>query len=235
MGQRGAQGVAPIPAAAYMLAAMTATGHSLPIVGERHLAFRCNGCGACCRSLRVAVTHHDLRRLLLAGVGARAAGGAADAAALVDWLAPDAVDMTGEPGSFVELSTGRRLMVLRWSEGACAFLDAAQRCRAYASRPHDCRLFPFDLTRDAGGSLVAVGRLELEACGDDLGPAAALAEIDALDRQRWDELAEYHALVARWNRLARHRRRFRQPVGDAAAFIAWLGFEDARRAPHETR
>ena len=139
------------------------------------------------------------------------------------------------PYRFVELSTGRRLMVLRWREGACSFLDAAQRCRAYASRPQDCRLFPFDLRRDAGGSAVAVGRLELEACGDDLGPAAALEEIDALDRQRWDELAEYQALVARWNRLARHRRRFRQAAGDAAAFIAWLGLDDARRPPPGAR
>jgi len=131
--------------------------------------------------------------------------------------------MTGEPGSFVELSAGRRLMVLRWRAGACSFLDAAQRCRAYASRPQDCRLFPFDLARDAAGSVVAVGRLELEACGDDRGPAPALSEVDALDQRRWDEIGEYQALVARWNRLARHRRRFRRPVGDAAAFLAWLG------------
>jgi Fe-S-cluster containining protein len=202
---------------------VTAVGHSLPIVGQRHLEFRCNGCGACCRRLRVSVTHHDLRRLVLDGLGAREPDGVADARELVDWLAPDAVDMTGEPGSFVELSVGRRLMVLRWSEGGCSFLDATQRCRAYAARPRDCRLFPFDLSRDAAGSVVAVGRLELDACGDDRGPPAALAEIDALDRQRWDELAEYQALVTRWNRLARHRRRFRQPAGDAAAFLAWLG------------
>lgn len=176
----------------------------------------------------MSVTHHDLRRLLRHGFGAREPAGSAGATELVDWLAPEAVDMTGEPGSFVELSAGRRLMVLRWSAGACSFLDAAQRCRVYAARPRDCRLFPFDLSRDAAGSVVAVGRLELDACGDDRGPPAALAEIDALDRQRWDELAEYQALVARWNRLARHRRRFRQPAGDAAAFLAWLGASGAQ-------
>ena len=214
---------------------MTAAGHSLPIVGLHHLEFRCNGCGACCRSLRVSVTHHDLRRLLLDGFGARGPHGGPDAAALVDWLAPDAVDMTGEPGSFVELSAGRRLMVLRWSEGACSFLDPAQRCRVYAARPRDCRLFPFDLSRDATGSVVAVGRLELEACGDDRGPSAPLAEIDALDQQRWAELGEYQALVARWNRLARHRRRFRQPAGDAAAFLAWLGLGAAAQPAADAR
>jgi Fe-S-cluster containining protein len=205
----------------------------LPVLGARHLEFRCNGCGACCRSLRVSVTHHDLGRLLRGGHASalQAGADAAGASELVDWLAPDAVDMTGEPGSFVELSVGRRLMVLAWREGACAFLDASQRCRAYDSRPRDCRLFPFDLARDADGQVVAIARLELEACGDDRGPSAALAEIDRLDRQRWQELAEYQALVARWNRLARHRRRFRQPAGDAAAFLAWL--ERAAATPTE--
>jgi Fe-S-cluster containining protein len=208
---------------------VTALGHSLPVIGAGHLDFRCNGCGACCRSLRVSVTHHDLRRLLLGGHGTpgQTAALGEGATALVDWLAPEAVDMTGEPGSFVELSAGRRLMVLAWREGACSFLDATQRCRAYASRPRDCRLFPFDLARDAAGSVVSVARLELEGCGDERGPSAALSEIDRLDRQRWDELGEYQALVARWNRLARHRRRFRQPAGEAAAFLAWLGLEGA--------
>jgi len=142
--------------------------------------------------------------------------------------------MTGEPGSFVELSAGRRLMVLAWREGACSFLDPAQRCRAYASRPRDCRLFPFDLTRDAAGSVAAVARLELDGCGDDRGPSASLSEIDALDRQRWDELGDYQRLVERWNRLARHRRRFRQRAGDAAAFLGWLGLNAAASSAVDT-
>jgi Fe-S-cluster containining protein len=193
----------------------SATSLRLPVLGAEHLEFRCNGCGACCRALRVAVTHHDVRRL--------ADGLRRPAAELVDWLAPDAVDMTGEPGSFVELSEGRRLMVLAQRAGACLLLDAAQRCSAYAQRPRDCRLFPFDLSRDADGSVTALARLELEGCGDERGPAASLAEVAALDRERWAELGDYQARLASWNRLARHRRRFRQPVGDGEAFLAWIG------------
>jgi len=155
----------------------------------------------------------------------RAALGRRRAAELVDWLAADTVDMTGEPGSFVELAAGRRLMVLGQRGGACALLDPQQRCSVYPSRPQDCRIFPFDLARDAAGSVVAISRIELEGCDDERGPPAPLTEVAELDRRRWEELGEYQALVARWNRLARHRRRFRQRVGDAAAYLAWLGFD----------
>ena len=56
------------------------------------LSFRCTGCGNCCRNLRVALTALDVKRL------AAATGKATPT--LVEWLAPDTVDMSGEPGSF---------------------------------------------------------------------------------------------------------------------------------------
>jgi Fe-S-cluster containining protein len=190
-------------------------GRRLPVLsGAEHLAFRCNGCGTCCRVLRVAITHHDLERLV--------ADSGRSAASLIDWLSPDAVDMTGEPGSFVELREGRRLMVLAQQDGACRLLDAGGRCSAYDQRPFDCRLFPFDLGRDETGALTSVARLSLEGCGDERGAPAELAEVDLADARRWSELAEYQARVARWNRFARHRRRFRRPLGDAEEFLAFV-------------
>ncbi len=199
-------------------------GPSLPLVrGAEHLAFHCNGCGACCRELRVTLTHHDLARL------SRGLGRAA--ATLVDWLAPDGVDMSDEPGSFVELRRGRRLMVLRHADGACHLLDDAGRCTAYAHRPQDCRLFPFDLERDEQGRASGLARLPLPGCGDDSGPAHELATIDADDQRRWTELAQYQARVARWNTMARHRRRFRLPLEDTAAFLTFLAIDDAAAAP----
>ena len=193
---------------------------TLPVLGAHHLGFRCNGCGACCRTLRVAVTHHDVRRL--------AAGLERPASALVEWLAPGAVDMTGEPGSFVELSAGRRLMVLAHREAACHLLDAAQRCTAYAHRPRDCQVYPFDLSRDEAGGVAAVARLDRDGCGDERGEPAELGALGELDRRRWAELAEYQAKVTRWNQLVQHRRRFRQAGGDAAAFLSWLGLGESR-------
>lgn len=194
----------------------TPESRRLPLLpGAHHLMFRCNGCGDCCRAVRVALTLHDLQRLTL--------GLARPAASFVEWLAPDDVDMTDEPGSFVELREGRRLMVLAQREGACHLLDASQRCSAYAHRPSDCRLYPFDVLRDGTGTVVGIERLDPQGCGDEVGPPAALDELAATDERRWHELGEYQNRVARWNRLAGHRRRFGQRLGDADEFLAFLG------------
>jgi Fe-S-cluster containining protein len=169
--------------------------------------------------LRVALTHHDLRRLS-DGLGR-------PAAELCDWLDPTAVDMTGEPGSFVRLASGRRLMVLAQTEGACRLLQPDQRCGAYAQRPLDCRLYPFDLERDEQRRVVRLSRLDPDGCGDERGAAADLTLLTALDTQRWQELEDYQRLLGRWNRLAQHRVRFRLRTGHAADFLAFLGFDPA--------
>lgn len=150
-----------------------------------------------------------------------AATGAAPAA-LVTWLAPDAVDMTGEPESFVELSEGRRLMVLRQHDGACELLGADNRCRAYAARPQDCRAFPFDFDEPShrpGPRHLTL--LPLDGCEYALDGHNDAAMLDAQDRARWSELRDYQALVARWNRRARHRRRLHHPIGPATDFLSF--------------
>lgn len=186
--------------------------------GAEHLHFRCTGCGACCRSLRVTLTHRDLARLLSA-LGA-------EALELVEFLAPDAVDMTGEPETFVELGAGRRLMVLAQRDGACRLLDAENRCTAYLARPDDCRQFPFDLAETADGGGLTLALLPLEGCDYELARPpdrdAREREIVDGDERRFRALAEYRALVARWNHLAARRRRFGHRVGDGADFIAYL-------------
>lgn len=194
----------------------TPMARSLPVLpGAEHLRFRCTACGECCRTLRAAVTHHDVRRLC--------EGLARPAAALVEWLAPEAVDMTDEPGSFVELARGRRLMVLATVGGACHLLQSDGRCGAYAHRPRDCRLFPFHLERDEGGRARALERLPFDGCSEETGEPAAFVDVERDDAERWSELADYQARVTAWNRRARLRRRLRHPVGDGDAFLAFLG------------
>ena len=175
------------------------------------LAFRCTSCGACCRSLRVAVTSFDVARLV--------SGTGRPAAELVAWLAPDEVDMTGEPQSFVELHEGRRLMVLAQHAGACRLLGSDNLCSSYASRPRDCRAFPFDFvpTRHAGVRRLQL--LPLSGCDFARDGQQALSLIEAEDRARWQELASYQELVARWNRRTWHRRRLGKRVGSAAEFL----------------
>lgn len=197
---------------------------SLPIVdGLEHLGFRCTGCGNCCRDLRVTVTHLDVARLQVATGEA--------AAALVDWLAPDDVDMTGEPESFVELNVGRRLMVLAQTAGACRWLDESFRCRVYAARPSDCRTYPFSIEPRADGTTATLSLLTFTSCepkadgaidvGADAQPSARV--LTQGDDDRWRELTRYQELVARWNRLARHRRRLGHRARAAAEFFEFLG------------
>jgi Fe-S-cluster containining protein len=183
--------------------------------GRAHLAFRCTGCGACCKTLRVAVTHHDVLRL-------RAATGT-PATELVAWLTPDEVDMTGEPDTFVELRVGRRLMVLAQRDGACTLLGADNRCRVYASRPRDCELFPFAPELDGSAALARLELLPFPSCEAAWDGSNDTRELAAAHARRERELDEYRERVSAWNRLARRRRRFRHSVGDAAAFLAFVG------------
>lgn len=191
----------------------------LPILGStfegaQHLGFRCTECGECCKSLRVAITHHDLSRLI--------DGTGKPATELVAWLAPDDVDMTGEPDTFVELGVGRRLMVLAQRDGACTLLGADNRCRAYAARPRDCELFPFDPTLATDGALQKLDLLPFPACEALFDGANAPYDLAFAHARRERELDDYRARVATWNRLAQRRRRFRHPVGQAASFFAFL-------------
>jgi hypothetical protein len=63
--------------------------------------------------------------------------------------------------------------------------------------------------------------LPLDGCEYALDGHNDRATLDAEDRIRWAELRDYQALVARWNRRARHRRRLHYPVGTAASFLSF--------------
>jgi Fe-S-cluster containining protein len=184
------------------------------LAGAEHLSFRCNGCGDCCRTHRVALTHLDLRRL------AAAVGEPPEV--LLDWLAPEAVDLDAESASFVTLPEGPRLMVLAHADNACRLLDADDRCGAYAARPRDCQLYPFVLERDERREPRRLSLFDPAGCGDVGSVRASLSALERADAERWAELETYRALVARWNRLARHRRRFGHRARTAREFVGFL-------------
>lgn len=185
------------------------------------LTFRCTECGECCRRLRVALTVLDLSRL--------ARHTLTPAHELVQWLSPSEVDMTGEPQSFVELSIGKRLMGLAQREGACVHLARDNRCQVYAARPLDCRAYPFDFTLEADGKR-RLSLLALEGCAFASDGTQDLAAIERTEAARTRELEQHRALVARWNRLAWHRRRLGQRVGSDADFLRFaLTLADAER------
>jgi Fe-S-cluster containining protein len=199
-----------------MLLVMTWRGE---LSGAEHLAFVCNGCGECCRKHRVALTHHDLERL--------ADSLRATPASLVEWLPPDQVDLDAVSASMVILPPGPRLMVLAHAGGACTLLDTDNRCRAYAARPLDCRLYPFVLERAADRRLTRLSLFDSAGCGELRSGATDRDELTQTDEARWARLSEYQALVLRWNRLARHRMRLRHRALGEREFMAFL----ARAAP----
>jgi Fe-S-cluster containining protein len=183
---------------------------------EDPLRFRCTGCGECCRKLRAAVTDRDLERLV------RFTQKSAEA--LIEWLAPDGVDMTGEPESFVELAEGRRLMALKQCAGACVFLGDDGRCSVHAARPADCRLYPFDVTDAERSREIRLLPLA-DWCARAMDGDNPRAEVLSDDRSRWSELAAYQARLATWNRLARHRKRLGHRPRTAREFLEFLGLE----------
>jgi Fe-S-cluster containining protein len=164
----------------------------------------------------VAVTHLDLARLERVV--------AAPLETLVEWLPAGAVDLDAESASMVELPAGPRLMVLAHGRAGCRFLTEDDRCGVYASRPRDCELYPFVLERDERDEqkpLVHLSLFDPAGCGDRSATPLGLPELERADRRRWSEVAAYRALVARWNRLARHRRRFGHRARGAAEFVAF--------------
>ncbi len=184
------------------------------LAGAEHLTFACNGCGDCCRRHRVALTHLDLRRLSQAL--------AEPPATLIDWLLPDGVDLGAEYSSFVTLPEGPRLMVLAHGAAGCRLLGPDDRCRAHAARPKDCQLYPFVLERNERQKPVRLSLFEPQGCGDVAGTPTSFASLAQADAERWAELDAYRALVARWNRLARHRQRLFHRAATAPDFIAFV-------------
>jgi Fe-S-cluster containining protein len=183
------------------------------VVGAEHLAFACNGCGDCCRSHRVALTHLDLARLK------RVVADPLDP--FVAWLPPEDVDLDAESASFVALPEGPRLMVLSHGGRGCRFLTTDDHCSVYSARPRDCELYPFVLERDERRRPVRLALFDPEGCGDRAPSPTNLEALVAADTTRWAELDGYRELVARWNRLARHRSRLRHRARSAAEFLAF--------------
>lgn len=179
--------------------------------GARSLRFSCTGCGNCCRDYRVALTAADVGRLGLQSL-----------THAVEWLRAEQVDMVGEPGSFVVLPEGRRLLALKHVNGGCIFLNE-NRCTVYDKRPRSCRLFPFDVTLGRRSGVRRLRLLGQQRCEAEWAEALPPQRLASEKRAELRELAAYLRVVSQFNRLQKQRQRLGKRLLDAKVFFERLG------------
>ncbi len=175
---------------------------------ERWLAFRCTGCGNCCKGTYICLTDGDARRL--------AEGTGRPLEEFVRFAHEDEFTMSKRHGWWVRFRRRRGIMVLRWRRGRCVFLDAADRCTAYAHRPIVCRTHPFDitLTDGTGGGVEKLSINRLTPCPHELDGHQTRRELGLLERLHWRESLRYCDKVSAWNRRFRGR-----PAGTFGEFL----------------
>ena len=95
-------------------------------VGVGFSKFTCRQCGACCR---------------IEGIVRLKDGDTAQIAAHLGMSEADFI------ANETDIAPDRKGLVLKdRSDGACAMLDAENRCRIYPVRPEKCRTFPYEWT-----------------------------------------------------------------------------------------
>ena len=180
---------------------------------ERLLKFRCTGCGNCCKGTYIPITDADARRLS-DGIGRPIDD-------FVRFANEDEITLGNRHPWWVRFARRRGVMVLRWRRGRCIFLDAENRCTAYAYRPIVCRLHPFNvrLTDEDKGGVARLSMNRVTACPHEWGGHETKRNLGVLERLLWRESDRYIAKVEAWNRRRRGWRipqRFLREMVDAA-------------------
>lgn len=185
--------------------------------GHDYLAFRCTGCGNCCKDPLLPLTHVDLRLI------ARRTG--EHPRQFVRWVTRDEIQMDDEPEAFVVLRQGKRVMTLQHRRGGCRYLGDDDRCTIYGGRPLGCRIFPFDPTFDRRGGLRRLKLIDATDCRYELDGHNDPAALGALHDKYEDASERYHERVAQWNRAQAARKRRGRRAQTAREFFEFLGVE----------
>jgi Fe-S-cluster containining protein len=190
--------------------------------GHTLLKFRCTGCGNCCKDPLLPLTDGDLRRIMK-----RTGDRPHD---IVTWVDRHGIDMDDEPEAFVRLRQGKRVMVLRHSNGGCRYLGDDERCTIYSSRPLGCRIYPFDPTFTSKGKLRRLSLVRATPCPYKLDAINRIPDIRDLHERYSDAHDDYNDKVAEWNRRQERRIRKGGAAQTAAEFFVFLGLEAAPSA-----
>jgi Fe-S-cluster containining protein len=172
----------------------------------------------------VPLTGADLQRLVATTERAPAE--------LVQWLAPDEVDMTGEPETFVRLPAGRRLMVLAWSGDGCALLDG-ELCGVHPSRPMSCRAYPFHAVLGRRNGIRRLQLLDTSACRHTWGTPTAQRDVANVALAQRRELEAYTRYVQAFNRVQQSLARLGKRLLGVDAFYSRLGSRGSDRVAND--
>jgi Fe-S-cluster containining protein len=171
--------------------------------GLRSLRFRCTQCGACCERFRVPLTGADVARLeSLTGKVVET---------FAEFLPPTAVDMTGEPSSFLELPEGRRVPALKHDATGCVFLVNKQ-CSVHAARPASCALYPFHVELGKRGGIRRLQLLDMTGCNPEWDSQAKQRQVSEQAEAMRRELESHWLTVADFNRAQRRRKQLSKPL-----------------------
>ena len=98
------------------------------MIAQTHATLWCRQCGACCRIEGIVRLKDD------------------DTARIAEYLGMGEADFIANE---TNLAPDRKGLVLKdRPDGACAMLDAENRCRIYPVRPEKCRTFPYEWTNE---------------------------------------------------------------------------------------
>ena len=187
----------------------------MKVKGAALLAFRCTGCGNCCKEPLLPLTDADVRRI------SRKTGDTATD--IVRWVDRHGIDMEDEPEAFVMLRQGKRVMVLRHERGGCRYLGTDNRCTIYSSRPLGCRIYPFDPDFSPKGKLVRLKIVKATECPYELDGDNDPDELRELDDRYQKAHWDYNDKVAEWNRTQADRKRAGYAAQTAREFLGFLG------------
>lgn len=182
----------------------------------KYLAFRCTGCGNCCKDPLLPLTDTDLRL-----ISSRTGDHPAD---FVRWVTRQEIQMDDEPESFVLLRQGKRVMTLKHERGSCRYLGEDDRCTIYERRPLGCRIYPFEPSFDKKGTLKRLRLIGACECPYELDGKNDPDRLYSL-HQRYESATErYQERVEEWNQSQKKRRRQGSAAQTARDFFDFLGF-----------
>lgn len=161
------------------------------------VSFKCAKCGECCRFYWVPLTHRDVKRIA-ARTGLAPEEFAAE-------LPKERVGEWGAPSFLLSDGAEHYLVLRKRDDGFCAFIKLEGTsfiCSIYDARPTTCAFYPYVYVRRDDAVFFELAAGAPSFCpGLGKGPAHGLeAEFKAALLQE-EELAEYGALVRRWNKL----------------------------------